>query len=383
MKRALVLSLAVVMGLGIAAFAQGELHGEWDTSITIDPTATTIATFLDFVTELTVTYSVGGWDFTSYTKLDDTGWADQYFEAGGSFGAFNIGSKLDMDTDGTFDHWSVDTSFVFGSVAIGVDFDLEPSDVRLVLTGEASTGLVDITIALTFGDLTYDGTAWVNSGDGECDLDWAGVSVTIEFPFCGCAEVTATIDIGCAGFEEACFAVEGINLPNLPWVDLDVELCFQSSSKTLTISPDFDFGADVCFDVYVCNYQTGGELPNSALELGSFYIEGIGLECEIGGVSFTGISYWGAVCDLKPDALGTYWEMYAISTTGTGDCCGPFTFDLAVFFEKGGAALFDVAAFEASFSYQFGDNFTFNMGFDYEVGAPGLTEWTMGFTVTW
>jgi hypothetical protein len=390
MKRALVLSLAVVFGLGIAAFAVGELHGEWDTKITIDPTATQIATFLDFETELTVTYSVGGWDFTSYSKITDDGWTKQYFEAGGSFGAFSIGSKLTFNTTTLATTlWSVDTSFVFGSVDITVDFDLVPGYVRLCLGGTATTGLVDITIDVCFGCLTFDakGNPVVPVGDeccnGCCELNFAGVDITIEFPFC-CADVTMTIDIDCDGFKQACFAVDGIDIPNLPWVDIDALLCFTPQTKTLTLSPDFDFGEVGCdFDLYICQVQTGGTGPVSQLMLSDFVIQGISIECEVGGVSFTGISYWGEdLCGDKPTALGSYWEMYKIATTGTGDCCGPFNFDLSIFFEKDAASLFDVAAFEANFSYQFGDNFTFSMGFNYNVSI-GLTLWTIGFEVTW
>ena len=394
MRKALVLSLAVVLGLGFAAFAQGTLSGEWDVEITIDPTAEDIATFMDFTTDLTVVYAVGGWSFTSYTTVDDSGWSAQSFDAAGSFGAFTVAGGIVFDTEGdnADPEWiTLDTSFTFGAVAIGIDFDLYDSDIRLVLTGEATTGLVDISVALTFGDLTFS-TAYPygpiadldSEFDDVCDLNWAGVEITVDFPFC-CADVTATLEIGCAGFEEACFAVSGIAIPNLPWVTIDAEVCFVLETKTLTLSPNFDFGADVCFDLYICQYTEGGVAPlGGALTLGDFYIEGIGLVCEIGGVSFTGISYWGAdYCDLKPTALGSYWEMYKIATTEEA-CCGPFDFSIAVFFDSTptGGYLFDIAAFEAAFSYELGEALTFSMGLDY-TAADGLTEWTIGFNIVW
>jgi hypothetical protein len=371
MRKALVLSLALVLGLSAFAFAQGTLTGTWNTTLTITPNAGSIALFLDFVTELTVTYSVGGWDFTSYSKMDDSGWVEQTFKAGGSFGAFNIVSLLDFGTGGTFDKWSLDTSFLFGSVDLKFDFDLIPNDLTLGITAGATTGVIDFTVVLAFG-----------ATGGGCDLDWQGVDITVKFPFC-CAEVTATIDIDCAGFQQACFAVSGIEIPNLPWVTIGAKVCFELATKTLVLTPAFDFGADVCFDLYICQENDGGTGPlGGALRLGDFYIAGIKLECEIGGVTFTGISYWDTVnCNLKPSALGTYWEMYKIATTEEG-CCGPFTFDVAVFFDSGSAFLFDVAAFDANFSYELGANFTLSMGFDY-TAAGGLTKWTIGFKITW
>jgi len=394
MRKALVLSLAVVLGLGIATFAQGVLSGEWDVEITINPMADGIATFMDFSTDLTVVYTVGGWAFTSYTTVDDTGWSAQSFDAAGSFGAFTVAGGIVFDTAGDADpQWiTLDTSFTFGAVAIGIDFDLYDQDIRLVLTGTATTGLVDITVELTFGDLAFSSTTGLPIADLDsefddiCDLNWAGVDITVDFPFC-CADVTATLEISCDGFEEACFAVSGIAVPNLPWLTLDAEVCFVLETKTLTLTPNFDFGADVCFDIYICEEASGGVGPlGGALVLGDFVVEGIGLVCEIGGVSFTGISYWGTdYCDLKPTALGSYWEMYQIATTEDA-CCGPFDFSLAVFFDSTAedlsGYLFDIAAFEAAFSYELGEALTFSMGLDY-TAADGLTEWTIGFNIVW
>jgi hypothetical protein len=370
MRKALVLGLIAALGLSCAAFAQGELSGSWDTDITIDPAATNIQDFLDFSTVLTVIYSVGGWDFTSVSTLDDTGWTDQTFAAAGSFGVFNMNSLLDFGTDGTFDKWTLGTSFLFGSVDLDFDFVLENGDLALTIGMGATTGLVTFDVDVSFGTPDND----------LCDFNWQGVDITIDFPFC-CAEVTATIAINCDGFEKACFAVSDIVVPGFPWFGLDAEVCFELETKTLTLSPDFDFGADLCFDVYMCATSDGGVLPwGSPLQLLDIYIAGIGLECEVGAVTFTGISFWGEQC-TKPTALGDYWEMYKISSTDDA-CCGPFTFDIAVFFDETSGFLFDVAAFEADFSYDLGDALTFTMGLDY-TAASGLTLWTIGFEITW
>jgi len=385
MRKALVLSLAVILGLGFAAFAQGELSGEWDTEINIDPDANQLGGFFGFTSELTVTYSIGGWDLTSYSVFDETGWLVQTFDAAGAFGAFTIGSSLVLGTDGTFTSWGVDTSFTFGAVAIGIDFDLIGEDIRLCLTGDATTGLVDITVDLCFGDYLWDaaGDPDPTTGNGICDLDWAGIDITIAFPFC-CADVTATLAIDCYGFQEACFSVDGIVVANIPWFTLDAEVCFELQTKTLTLTPAFDFGADVCFDVYICAPADAGVGPSGpVLAIPEIYITGIGLVCEIGGVSFTGISFWGDVCDdYKPDILGDYWEMYQIATTEDA-CCGPFDFSVAVYFDAASTSLFDVAAFDANFSYELGEALTFTMGLYNQFSPTTDLELSIGFEVTW
>ncbi len=379
MKRALVLSLAIVLGLGIATFAQS-LSGEWDTTITIDPEAGGVADFLDFSSSLTVTYSIGGWAFTSYSAFDDAGWADQTFSADGSLGAYTFSSTLDFDPTGAFEELDVSGSVTIGGMSFALDFTLADQDVTLVLTGIGSTGLVDIEVEITFG------------GDDNdiCDLPWSGAVVTVDFPFC-CAEVTASIEFDCYGFQEACFGVSGIAIPNLPWVTLDAEVCFQTESKVLTLTPNFDFGADVCFDLYIGVDSEGGIAPGAPLTLGAIEVYGIGLECEIGGVAFTALSYWGdplfwngAAYDYPGILMyhgQEYWEAYQIATTDDG-CCGPFGFDISVYFDDASTNLFDVALFQANMSLDVAPQFTFSMGLDMDV-EDGLTEWTLGFTVTW
>ena len=379
MKRALVLSLAVVLGLGIATFAQS-LSGIWDTTVTIDPQALTVAAFLDFETELTIIYSVGGWDFTSFSALDDNGWVDQTFSAEGSLGAWSFGATVDFNPTGAFEELDVSVGVTLAGMTFGVDFELADQDVMLVITGEGSTGLVDIEIEVTFGGDDND----------VCDLDWSGVVVTVDFPFC-CADVSASIEFDCYGFQEACFSAQQILIPNLPWVTIGAEVCFQTESKTLTLTPAFDFGADICFDLYITQAASGGVGPASVLVLGDFSISGIGLECEIGGIAFTALSYWGAAiygpyANDYPGILGgfgqAYWEAYRIATVGETCCGGGFDFDVTVYFYATSSSLFDVALFVANMSLDIGTQLTFSMGLEMDV-LNGLTEWTIGFLVTW
>jgi hypothetical protein len=409
MKRALVLSLGLLLAVGFATFAQGELTGSWDTTITIAPGETMIENFFDFESNLEITYSVGGWSFTSTTGIDDTGWAWQDFAIAGAFGAFDVSGGMivsPLGDDAAYPEWVwLDTGFTFGAVNIGIDFDLYASDIRLCLEASATTGLVDITGVLCFGDLyihPYYGypmdktvgypyypyfVAPADKGDNdECDLDWSGVSITVDFPFC-CADVSATLAMDCDGFDEICFEVDGIVVANIPWFTLGAELCFTLESKTLVLSPEFDFGADVCFDVYIHADDDDVTAPLAVLTLPDIKIVGLGIECEIGGVSFSGLSWWDPDESLddydKPGLLygEPYWEAYRIATTEDA-CCGPFDFDITMFFDVDSTFLFDIAAFEANFSYELGANFIFSMGLDY-TALDGLTEWTIGFEITW
>jgi len=360
MKKALVLSLAVVLGLGVASFAQ-TLSGSWDTTITIVPSPVSLA--LD--SELIVTYTVSGWSFTSDTVLDETGWLEQSFSVDGALGAFAIGSDFVFDpATVAFHSWEVTGGLSLAGVTFDATFDLTPGVTTLELVGAGTAGNVDVEVDITFGD-----------GLG-CNFNFAGVDITIGFPFC-CADVVSTISFDCNGFVEATFGVEGIAIPTLSWVTLDALITFQTGSKTLVLTPTFDFGAVACFDLYI-DQATAGNLTISDIT-----ISGIGLKCTIGGVQFTGISYWGG--GDKPGLLEDtiYWEAYQIKTTDDG-CCGPFAFDFTVYFLDGGAQLFDIAEIVANMEIQIATQFTFSTGIDIDLTAdPAFTEWTLGFLVEW
>ena len=374
MKRALILGFTLVLLVGLGAFS-ASLSGTLDVTFTIDTQAGGVTTFLDFASVATVVYEVDGWAFTSTSVLNDAGWVNQSFSAEGALGTLEADAGLDFDPGtATFEKFDVDVSFVFGNADVSVDFQLKDKDLTLVLGIEGETDLLELDFRITFG------------GDDNdfCDLPWAGVKIDLSFPFC-CAEADASIDIKCMGFEKACFSVTGLTVPNLPWLAFDATLCLAvqtDADKVITLTAIPDFGLDTCFTVYISQVQTAGSGPTVPLTLGDIVISGIGLECEIGGVLFIGQSYFGL--GSKPSLLsGTpYWEAYKISTTSEGDCCGPLTFDVAVFFDQNSAHLFDVAGFEANATYVFGENWTYKMGYEYSA-TIGLEKWIIGLTIAW
>ena len=360
MKRALVFSLICVLGVGFAGLA-ATLSGSWDTDVIIDPQQVSFADAISLTSVLTVDYTIGDWTFGSVTILNEDGWVDQTFSAGGVLGAFALTSALDLDPDALFDEWVTTAAVSIAGVSFGAEFTLDGTDAWLTLTAGGVAGDVTIDVEINFGD-----------DDDECDFPFSDVTIDVGFPFC-CADISASIYFTCAGFEEICFNVGGIALPNLPWITLGAELCFTLQTKTLVLSPAIDFGAIACFDLYI-DADTGGNLV-----IGDISIVGIGLTCDIGAVTFSGLS------ELDPAANlvnGEYWEVYTISTNDDA-CCGPFSFDLSVYFLEGGLKLFDVALIDVNMELQVAAQFAFNMGLEINVETGGFTAWTVGFFVTW
>ena len=370
-KRAHAFSLIGVLGLTFGGMA-ATLSGSWDTDVTIDPQQTNFNDSISIVSILTVAYSVDGWTFTSITDLDDGGWTDQDFAVAGVLGAFTLTSSLNFDPAiPAFSSWDTTASVSIAGVSFSADFTLEDNDVTLVLNSSGIAGDIILGVELTFG------------GDDNdiCDLNWVDLEISLGFPFC-CSVLEAVVSFDCDGFENIVFTAEGIAIPNLPFMTLDVTLEFTLQTKSLTLSPSFDFGPVACFDLYVDLGSTGGIGPGSVLTLDSITLEGIGLSCDIGTVTFTALSFWGD--GTKPGLLaGTpYWDVYAVSSNQDA-CCGPFSFDLGVYFLDAGAMLFDVALIDADVTLQVASQFTFNMGLEVNVDTGAFTQWTIGFLVTW
>jgi hypothetical protein len=386
MKRALVLSLICVFGLTFAGMG-ASLTGSWDTDVTIDVTQTNFSLALGLTSILTVNYIIGDWTFTSITELSDGGWEDQDFNAVGLLGAFDITTALNLGTLGTFGDLDLTIGWSMSGVILGIDVDLAGGDLFVFLTAEAVAGEgVTFEAELAFG--TEDETNPV------CDLNWAGLDLTVGFGFC-CVDVELNLLFDCDGFTSAEFTFGGIAVPNLPWLTIDGSILFDLvAGKTFSVTPSFDFGAIVCFDLYWdtgINYGSWYEWGNGFV-VDEFALSGIGLECTISGVKFEALTYWGediygSKKNKSPGILAgfeDYYEAYKISTTDDA-CCGPFSFSFAVYFTDDGAAmdsLFDVDLFIATVSLEVASQFTFNMGLNVDA-LGGFTEWTVGFLVTW
>jgi len=396
MKKALVLSLVFVLGLGVASFAQ-TLSGSWNTTVTITPTPIVA---LGINSELIVTYAVSGWSFTSDSVIKETGWTKQKFDVAGSLGAFTIGSNLTFSTSPIgMTQWVTTGGLSLAGGTFEGKFVLVPTDTAFVLKGSGSAGLVDVSLALQLGSATYNKTLGIwekaQTNSDACGFDFNNIDIKVDFPFC-CADVSTEIYFTCDGFQWIDFSVGGIKIPNLPWVTLGATVEFTMTSKTLMLSPTFDFGAITCFNLYIGSYTTPVLDPDygwvyepaqGPLSLGDIHIDGISLTCDIGGVQFTGISYWGALTGTKKPGLlkgTTYWEAYQIKTTDDG-CCGPFAFDITVYFKQNGTQLFDVSKLAANMSIQVATQFTFKTGISVDLDASPMTfsQWTIGFLVKW
>jgi hypothetical protein len=365
MRAAICLIILVLFGV-VGAFGQS-LSGSWDTDISFDPQQTGFADALSMTSTLISTYTVGDWAFTTTTKLDEAGWVDQDFGVVGLLGAFTVTSAIDLDVQLT----------KFGSWVTTVGLDVAGIDFRGAFTLKENS--VDLDLAMTGGSGTaVQGEIILGLGGGvDCDFDFQDVKIGVDFTF-GCSPVESDIYFTCAnGFEYANFKAGGIAIPNLPWVTLGALLHFELDSKEITITPSFNFGPILCFDLlFDVDEKTGATFPNDTLEFNTISVVGIGIGCTIGGVDFYGLSRFDG------SIRGKYWEQYSIDASGDVCCGDVFEFGLDVFFEEHAQALFDVALIETNAKINVTQQFAFTMELDIETDG-GFTEWCVGFEVTW
>jgi len=352
--------LSLIVSLSsLSGFCQDgpSFSGDWSFDLAIEPA---IAFDLDATSTLNLTYSVGGWDFSSTTTLDESGLARQGFDAVGVIGDIGLSSSLRFKGSSGFTRWSNVAGWESHGLSFSAVFEMTETYVSFSLS---ASGTVD--------DLVVKSDIELRSKDG-CALLFSAIDISIDFPLC-CTVVSADVGFTCDGFEAAAFSVYGIVVPNLPWLAIDADLSFTMDEKTLELSPMLDFGTFACIELYI------DIEPGASPAIDEILIYGIGLECELGDVSFEALSYLDGTHKLN----GHYWEMVALSLDSSVDCCGLTSMELAVYFLEGGLRLFDVASFEGSFSLALSEQLAFDMALMWDIEAGIVEEMTCGFEVSW
>ena len=379
MKKALVTTIVLVLGLGLATFAANPLSGSWKTDIEITIDGAGGLTVTDFDSTLSVDYTISGWTFGSVTGFELGGWTTQSFSADGVLGAFTFGSALVFDpANAAFTSWDTTVSV---SIA-GITFDAE-----FLLMGGADWGSGwTLGASGIAGDVTLATTVYFNMDSagnlvqtGDCCVCFTGIDIEIGLPWCCIETVDIDLSFGCeTGFEGVCFSVSGIAIPAWPWLSFDAELCFYTgeTGKLLTLTPVLDLGDFSCITLYYALLYEGGvscQTAPTVITGVEFY--GIGLTCTIGGCTFTSLSSFNeADYDLVKDP---YWEVFTIACDADGCCGGLFSFQIDTYFDCTSAMLFDWGETDVTMSFGLGSNLTLSVGL--VVDTIGFTEWTLGF----
>jgi len=318
MKKALVLSLFVMLGVGFASSAQ--LQGEWDTWLKLDLDPFQLNSFYSF---LDIQYLVGGWTLEAATIVDQTGLADIWFEAYGSLGAFSAWSLVYFDP----------TTPEFGGFENGVELSIAGVDMYglfaiqetgngigsgFALGGIGTAGDIRIGVEVTWNlspnlwfvflyglngavtDWTYTGCAsdvwypyWyvgalsvIQTG---CDVIFSYITAIAEFPIC-CADVYVGVQFSCEGFDCLGFLVKNIDI-GLDWLKIyELGINYAIDSKDISFAFQIVTGDVVCFKPYFTIVTEGEEY----FTLDGIQLSALTLTCTVGGCEF----YWGHIFDF-------------------------------------------------------------------------------------
>lgn len=97
MKKALVMTFVLVLGLGLTVFAAGEFTGKWDAKVSLWPAA---SEFSDFVKSLTsgvdVDFTIAGFTFGMESTFGLAGMTGMDFDIDGVLGAFTVSADIDF-----------------------------------------------------------------------------------------------------------------------------------------------------------------------------------------------------------------------------------------------------------------------------------------------
>jgi len=406
MKRALVLTLALVLGLGIAAFAAGPFSGSWSASLSlgINPITTAISVS-SFSSTLGVDYTMGGWTFASTSIFGILGWTVQDFTANGTMGAFTVASDLLFNPQSTsFTTWDTAGSVSIAGVTLNGEFRLNGTgtmkDANGYDIGAVSGSGWSFGASGQAGDMTLGATAYFNAYDDGYGIlavqtsrycfCFSSIDLTVSFPFACIAEVDAALSFDATkGFNSFSLSTTGLAIPNFAWLTFDAEIDFTVDSKTVTITPEINIGTNDCISVYAS--LDGNIDPITGALVGpygitGFTFDGFKISHTWNGVTFTDITsldstVYGMTGDYATTPGKTYWELFEITSSSDSCCGGALGFTVDTWFGTENTGLFGWSETDVSVSIGVGSNFTITTGLN--VDTTGLTGFNLGFSTTW
>jgi len=185
MKKALVMTFVLVLGLGFAAFADAGLGGKWTASISFAPDEPLLADFITFSSDLEIDYTIGGWTFKSITGFTADGYDSQSFTAGGIVGAFTFSSTMNFLPAATLTKTTT-TSYGGSTYNLAIPWISWPfRGLPANLATVVETELEVITSGVAFDDWTVEGSVSIAGVSFEALFfmeNWVGTLETTETP---------------------------------------------------------------------------------------------------------------------------------------------------------------------------------------------------------
>ncbi|MFC2108426.1 hypothetical protein ACFLS5_03090 [Candidatus Bipolaricaulota bacterium] len=416
-SRILVATIVITTLVGLTLLAGRPLSGRWTSELTLKPNGTFAEFIRSLESLLVIDYTISGLTATSSSEFQLFGFVWQEFEATGALGAF------DYQTNVLFGPSTADFIYAqfIGSVSVaGLDMGLYFAQLSdAVLGGPAdgfairlagSIGAVDVVSISELGakikDDDFDGITIVHAASGlersyitdpvVVGQGFTGQKVTASGLSFGCVnDIATTLYLTCAGFDFLTFELEAIDI-GLSWLTFDLDLTFQTTVKSLELTPTLVLADALCVDVYA-EVLTDTDASSSITGIG---IYGLGFSASWNGVTVKELtvlntgryaittSEYGSEIEEIVEALenghdyyADYWELLSIEILGDGCCGGTNRFLANTYFNRDETALFGWGMIHIEGEVAI--NSTLSLGTQIEVSADGTDYFGFGVEVSW
>jgi hypothetical protein len=367
MKKALVIALMFVLGLGIAAFA-GPVTGTWDMSISIDPGATIAGDlFIDLSTSLAVDYTIAGWVFGASSTFDTIGWSAQSFTASGVLGAFAFDATMNFLP-------RTITSQVYAytvPVSIGLyywnDCWLDNADALTIgygadfddLTATASVSIAGVSLEGLFflegyaGNIAANGYAFYNTGTiAAASTTWVQTAGDTNHVLGFTAATYKTLGSGWRF--KASGSAGGINITSYTYFNLSEGFTTDSCKQSLVKKGTYTIASADCDVTFTEQY---------------IYIDGFTFGCAEN-----------IAIGLDITCTGFQWIAFEVDDLDLGLCCSGITADFQIKF----GTLTKVASLCFAFEVKETSCFEFSVSLDYSgYSITGFTIDSVSLEHTW
>ena len=385
-KRILVAAIITAL-VGLTLAANGPLSARWTSELTFRPGGTFAELVRSLKSLIAVDCTLGGLTTTGSSEFQLFGFVWQEFSTTGTSGAFGIqGNLLFGPSTGDYLY----TQWIGSASIAGVDLGLYFAQLSDKVVGGAtdgfalcmagSVGAVDVVSVTELGariqDDDFDGITIVHTASGlersyitnpvVTGQGLTGQKVTVGGLSLGYVnDITTTLYATCAGFDFLKFELETIDV-GLSWLTLDVELTFQTQTKSIVLSPTLVLGDALCIDLYaevLTDAPVGTNTTNSLFDtynsITGIGIYGLGFSYSRNGVTVKELTVlntgryalttpeYGSVIEEIVEALedghdyyADYWELLSIEIVGDGCCGGMNRFLASTHFDRSEAALF-------------------------------------------
>jgi len=306
--RLALVALLVILSPPWAYSAAPPLSGEWESTISVDPSTRIWAIETDFTVEL----EFADWIAAARTVFGDDVWEKQDFEVLGSIGNFEVESDLRFEPYlNRFRDWITK-----------LEWEAKELDFTLTTKLTRTTDWLIFEIEREWDEVEIETSFRLRAPSGSCALTFYNAGLEMAFDLCG---IDTDMEVGFDddGFDEFVVEFSDLNLAQIPWFTFDLEITQMLGDTSVEISPNVVLESPWCAGTLELELE--GNLPGDP-NLFPISIDRVSLTCVVKEWEIVSTAY------IDPDewVADLYW--LEVEAEGVFDLhtCGQVSLNLAL-----------------------------------------------------